>query len=182
MHNNPIWRCVQGSVKDHFISDTQGLWSTVIWGPVFLNTSRLSQNTRCFVDVIFKCIYWMKIWSPYFNSKFTEVCRPKFPIQNKSALVYIMVWRRPTIISNNNGKSYWRLHVSLALNVSNLTCIPNLRTFSTRTLCQLLNNIFFFTQIIATISMYPQTRFTLPLKNLANFYHIWLLCVTASLT
>ena len=57
-----------------------------------LNTLRPRQNGRHFADDIFKCIFWNEnVWIPIKNSlKFV----PKSPINNISAQIQIMAWRR----------------------------------------------------------------------------------------
>ena len=65
------------------------------------NTLRSRQNGRQFPGDIFNCIFFNEnVWiSITISLKFV----PKVPIDNKTALVQIMAWRRQTIIWNNDG-------------------------------------------------------------------------------
>ena len=59
----------------------------------YINTLKPRQNGRHFADDIFKCIFLNEnVWVPItFSLKFV----PKGPINNISALVQIIAWRRP---------------------------------------------------------------------------------------
>ena len=86
------------------------------WVLLKINTLRPGENGRHFPDDIFKCIFLNEdIWiSIKFSLKFV----PKGPIDNISALVQIMAWRRPgaSHYLNQWWLYYRRIYGSLVLN------------------------------------------------------------------
>ena len=76
------------------------------------NTLKLRQNGRHFPDIIFKCIFLMKMYE--FRLGFLRFV-PKVPINNIPSLVQIMTWRQPnpfkvitqTSLISKNSESKW---------------------------------------------------------------------------
>ena len=83
------------SVLGHIIRAHSSLLSLFQWyqGYTVINTLRPRRNRRRFADDIFKCIFLIEnVWiSITISLKFV----PEGPINNISALVQIMAWRRP---------------------------------------------------------------------------------------
>ena len=79
--------------EEHTCSSMKSVWSSIYWIWLTLNTLRLSQNGRHFLDNIFKCTFlnenvWIFIKIP---PKFV----PQGPINDIPALVQIMAWWWP---------------------------------------------------------------------------------------
>ena len=78
-----------------------------------VNTLRPRQNGRYFPHDIFKCISLNENVLISITLSLTLV--PKFPIDNKQALVQIMAWRLQAIIWTNDGQVYRGIYASLGL-------------------------------------------------------------------
>ena len=84
--------CLKPCIRDMVLDQRQINIGGIYFEVYYFNTLRPRQNGRHFADDISKCIFLNEnVWIPV---KISLRFVPKGPVNNISALVYIMAWRR----------------------------------------------------------------------------------------